>query len=505
MSTGGFGYSVSAVRQIVSCLGEVKMWWGGMEDPVAVAIVLGAAVLLVLSWAVLNSSGKGSSRAKIPRGSRGWPLIGETLAFANADPLEFTAPRVKKYGPVFRSHIVGVPSVIVTTPDMARFVYSEKTLFRASYPSNIATLVGRKSLSNCEPGRHPFLKKLVHSVLLPETIRHEVGRSEGFVLDTLNSWGDGKIVQTTAEMKELTLYAAVYTIFGITHVRGSPEAQILVDAYQELSKAFYAIPINLPGFTWYTALKSKQRACDYVATLIAKSRKDAEEGKECNSVLRELVVAVDEKGNKLENDEIMDVLVGALFGAHDTTATSLTWIIKFLTENPDIRKAIVAEQEEIARLKELGSPLTWEHTRKMHLTHQVIQETLRYPTILQFTARAALQDVEYKGYLIPKGWRVFVMTTSIHLDPAIFASPTKFDPSRFKAAPKLGTYLPFGSGTHVCPGNELAKLNMCTFIHHFTTKFSWKAIQPDAETEFKPFALPKGGYPIEVHRHVKAH
>lgn len=52
------------------------------------------------------------------------------------------------------------------------------------------------------------------------------------------------------------------------------------------------------------------------------------------------MVAVDEEGKKLEDDEIVDVLIGTLFGAHDTTATTLTWIMKFLTENPDILAAV---------------------------------------------------------------------------------------------------------------------------------------------------------------------
>jgi hypothetical protein len=51
------------------------------------------------------------------------------------------------------------------------------------------------------------------------------------------------------------LGVAVHFIFGIENVRGSAEGQLLVEAYQELGKAFYAIPINVPGFTWYKALK----------------------------------------------------------------------------------------------------------------------------------------------------------------------------------------------------------------------------------------------------------
>lgn len=69
-----------------------------MENSVVAAVVLGGALLLLLSWAALNRvrQQQTARNAKIPRGSNGWPLIGETLDFANADPLAFVGPRVKK-------------------------------------------------------------------------------------------------------------------------------------------------------------------------------------------------------------------------------------------------------------------------------------------------------------------------------------------------------------------------------------------------------------------------
>lgn len=40
-----------------------------------------------------------------------------------------------------------------------------------------------------------------------------------------------------------------------------------------------------------------------------------------------------------------------------------------------------------------------------------------------------------------------------------------------QAAPKPNTFMPFGSGIHACPGNELAKLEILVLLHHLTTKF----------------------------------
>ena len=62
----------------------------------------------------------------------------------------------------------------------------------------------------------------------------------------------------------------------------------------------------------------------------------------------------------------------------------------------------------------------------------MIQETLRTASILSFTFREAVHDVEFEGYLIPKGWKVLPLFRSIHHCADFFPQPEKFDPSRFE-------------------------------------------------------------------------
>ena len=67
---------------------------------------------------------------------------------------------------------------------------------------------------------------------------------------------------------------------------------------------------------------------------------------------------------------------------------------------------------------------------------QVIQETLRTASILSFTFREAVQDVEFEGYYIPKGWKVLPLFRTIHHCSDFFPQPEKFDPSRFEVRPR---------------------------------------------------------------------
>ncbi|KAF2580592.1 hypothetical protein F2Q68_00003160 [Brassica cretica] len=176
----------------------------------------------------------------------------------------------------------------------------------------------------------------------------------------------------------------------------------------------------------------------------------------------------DDKGRVLTQEQSADNIIGVLFAAQDTTASCLTWILKYLHDDQklleDVKDEHRATYKENSREKK---SLTWGQTRNMPQTHKVILESLRMASIIPFTFREAVDDVEYKGYLIPKGWKVMPLFRNIHHNPKYFSNPEVFDPSRFEP----NTFMPFGSGVHACPGNELAKLQILIFLHHLVSKF----------------------------------
>ncbi|OEL27506.1 Cytochrome P450 88A1 [Dichanthelium oligosanthes] len=79
-----------------------------------------------------------------------------------------------------------------------------------------------------------------------------------------------------------------------------------------------------------------------------------------------------------------------------------------------------------------------------------------------------MEYLSLTGYLIPKGWKVQLWNRSVHMDPEVYPDPTKFNPSRWEGYTlRAGTFLPFGLGARLCPGNDLAKLEISVFLHHF--------------------------------------
>lgn len=47
-----------------------------------------------------------------------------------------------------------------------------------------------------------------------------------------------------------------------------------------------------------------------------------------------------EKKELLSDSQIADNIIGVIFAAHDTTASVLTWLLKYLHDYPDVLQAV---------------------------------------------------------------------------------------------------------------------------------------------------------------------
>ncbi|KAI4318738.1 hypothetical protein MLD38_032408 [Melastoma candidum] len=57
--------------------------------------------------------------------------------------------------------------------------------------------------------------------------------------------------------------------------------------------------------------------------------------------------------------------------------------------------------------------------------------------------------------------------------------------------PRPGTFLPFGGGGRLCPGKDLAKLEIAIFLHHFLLNYSLERVDPKGPTQYLPHTRPK--------------
>ncbi|KAM7280176.1 hypothetical protein ACFE04_007310 [Oxalis oulophora] len=427
-------------------------------------------------------------KSNLPPGSMGWPYIGETLQFYSQDPNVLFAAKQKRYGEIFKTHILGCPCVMLATPEAAMFVLvTHAHLFKPTYPKSKERLIGPSALFFHQGDYHLRIRKLVQSSFSLALLRELVSEIETIAVHTLESWHGGHVINTFRELKKFSFEVGILQIFGKLDSRYIEE---LKKNYCIVEKGYNSFPTCIPGTRFKKALSARKRLSEILSEIIAerKEKKLVEKGL--------LDCLLNEKGRVLSDDQIADNIIGVLFAAQDTTASVMTWIVKYLHDNPKLLGAVQAEQNAIFKINEDGKqPLTWSQTRKMPLTHKVLLESLRMASVISFTFREAVADVEYEGYLIPKGWKVMPLFRNLHHNPDYFPDPHKFDPSRFQSPIKPNTFIPFGSGAHSCPGNELAKLEILIMIHHLVTKFRWEILGSESGIQYGPFPVPLNGLP----------
>ena len=172
------------------------------------------------------------------------------------------------------------------------------------------------------------------------------------------------------------------------------------------------------------------------------------------------MIAAEEAGDKLDNDELVMMVNAVIVGGTDTTRNQLGCAVALFAEHPD-QWALLAERPELAG--------------------RAVEETMRYAGAVRGTGRFASEDIEYRGVLFPEGTFLGVGLAEANRDDHIFTAPAAFDIT----SPAPGSpQLTFGSGIHYCLGAALARAELQEALPLLAQRMPDLAL--DGPTTWKP-------------------
>ncbi|KAF1514401.1 Cytochrome P450 4V2, partial [Eudyptula albosignata] len=186
-----------------------------------------------------------------------------------------------------------------------------------------------------------------------------------------------------------------------------------------------------------------------------------------------LLSATDDEGNKLSYRDIREEVDTFMFEGHDTTAAAMNWALYLLGHNPEAQKKVHRELDQVFGNTE--RPVTMDDLKKLRYLECVVKEALRlFPSVPLF-ARALREDCCIRGYQVPKGTNVLVITYALHRDPEMFPDPEEFRPERFLPENCKGrhpyAYVPFSAGPRNCIGQRFAQMEekalLALILRHF--------------------------------------
>ncbi|KAK4420767.1 cytochrome [Sesamum alatum] len=442
---------------------------------------------------------------RVPPGSLGIPILGQSVGLLRAmranTAEKWIAERAKRYGPISKMSLFGRPTVFIYGQAANKFVFtSDGSKLSNQQTDSVRMILGDRCLLELSGEDHKRVRNALASFLKPDSLKNYVGKIEDEVMRHLEMHWQGKQKVTVLPlMKTLTFNIICSLLFGLE--RGARRAAF-VEYFQQMIEGMWSIPINMPFTRFNRSLKASAKVRKMLQDLIYEKRTELEKGASSHQDLITCLLSIRGHDNNglVSEDEIVHNVMLIMVAGHDTSSVLITFIIRLLANDKSILEAVLKEQEEIRKSKLSGELLTWEDLGKMKYTWRVAMETLRTIPPIFGGFRKTVEDIEYQGYLIPKGWQIFWVTSMTHMDGNIFPEPSKFDPDRFGNAAAIPPYcyVPFGGGPRICPGYEFAKIETLVTIHHLITRFTWKLCCNDDSFRRDPMPAPAQGLPVQI-------
>ncbi|XP_042956073.1 cytochrome P450 90A1 isoform X2 [Carya illinoinensis] len=269
--------------------------------------------------------------------------------------------------------------------------------------------------------------------------------------------------------------------------------------YVLVIEGFFTVALPFFSTTYSRAIKARTKVAEALSLIVKQRRKQSEAGEKKKDILETLLAG----DYGFSDEHIVDFLLALLVAGYETTSTIMTLAVKFLTETPLALAQLKEEHDQIRAEKRENEALEWSDYKSMPFTQCVVNETLRVANIIGGIFRRAMTDIPIKGYTIPKGWKVFASFRAVHLDRDHFKDARSFNPWRWQE--NSGTtsagnvFTPFGGGPRLCPGYELARVELSVFLHHLVTRLSWVPAEED-KLVFFPTTRTQKRYPINVQR-----
>ncbi len=223
------------------------------------------------------------------------------------------------------------------------------------------------------------------------------------------------------------------------------------------------------------------------------------------NILDALLVGADEEP-RITNREIRSNLLTLLMAGEDTTAHSLAWAVVLLGRDPQLYKRLQEEADAVLGDRPYAS--AYDDLGGLRYTEAVIQETLRLKAVAPVMLVEPLSDVDVEGYRLAKGSRIVLLTRASANRPSCFTSPDVMRPERWldPATARCPVHrpdamFPFGGGQRLCPGKNLALLEMKLVLSMLAKNFNLELLTPAEEIgENMAFTMSPERFMIRVRR-----
>jgi len=441
------------------------------------------------------------AKGQFPPGPRDFSLA-RTRTFTH-DPLSILLPLEREHGPIFSLRLLHTQTVFMLGPEANTYVtvkHPEKFHWRESSFGDLIPLLG-DGLLTIDGAYHDRARR----IMMPAFHREHIIASVEVMFEeaavALASWRPGQTIDVYEWTRNLAMRIAMRALLGLDpDDRGRGEAAA---EHFERALSFYGTeyPVRLlrgPGSPWRKMHRSRKILDEILFEEIRRRRKSGPG--DTFDILGLLLEATDEDGSKLSDQEVRDQAITLMFAGHDTTTSTVSFLLYELARNPGELANLTAEQDEV-----LGSSAPDAMTLEKGLPRleMVMDETLRLYPPAWIGPRRAMEDYEFAGHTVKAGSYVHYCSWASHRLPQVFPDPEAFVPERFtrerKAALPRGAYIPFGGGSRICIGKRFGQTEVKAIATAILQRFRLELIPGKTmHVRQMPTLSPEGGLEMVI-------
>lgn len=314
-----------------------------------------------------------------------------------------------------------------------------------------------------DPPDHTRLRKLVSKAFSPKVVKALQGDIVGLVDEMLDRVAEKGRFDVVADLAYPLPVAVICRLLGVP-----------LEDEPQFSSASALLAQGLDPFVTFTGevpdgyqdrMSAGQWLRDYLRGLVHRRRASPADD------LISRLIAVEESGDQLDEEEIVATCNLLLIAGHETTVNLIGNAVLAMLRHPHYWRALGGDSAKAPA---------------------IVEETLRYDPPVQLVGRIAGEDMTVAGGIeVPKGDSLMLLLASAHRDPAVTERPDVFDPDRGSIR-----HLAFGHGPHFCLGAPLARLEAAVALSAVAKRFPNVAL--DGDPVYKPNVTLRGMEQLSV-------
>jgi cytochrome P450 len=440
-------------------------------------------------------------RSAYPPGPQSFDF-GRTLQAAR-DPLPMLLALYEEHGPIFSARLLHSPVIFMLGPEANHFItvaQPENFHWRESSFGDLIPLLG-DGLLTIDDAYHDRAREIMMPAFHREQVASSVAAMIAEATPAIERLRSGQVVDVYEWMRGVAMRIAMRALLGLDPDeagKGTAGAKHFERALGFYGTDFHLRLLRGPGSPFSKMVRSRTVLDEIVYGEIVQRRKHPDPAR--LDILSLLLAVQDESGQGFTDKEVRDQVMTLMFAGHDTSTSTLTFMMHELARHPDVVAKLCEEQDRV-----LGgeTPDIDRLEREMPYLDMVLDEVLRLYPPAWIGPRRAVRDFEFGGHRVARGAYVNYCSWASHRIPEFFPEPEAFIPERFsrerKAALPRGAYVPFGGGRRICIGKRFGQIEVKLVATMLLQRLRLEAMPGRTMTVRQmPTLSPRGGLPMRV-------